>query len=121
MSIGGAALGIFTAWRFYRDLRIPLEFRQKWNWLYRAVLNKWYVDEGYAFIFIRPIHQLSVALWKGFDVAVIDRIVLGFGQVSLWTGEVLRLAQTGSLQVYAFVFLLGLAAMLGYLIYGFIF
>jgi NADH-quinone oxidoreductase subunit L len=80
--------------------------------------NKWYIDEIYDAIFIRPIKALAEGLWKGFDVAVIDRVVLGFGRVSAWTGQTIRVIQTGSVQVYAFMFLVGFVVSVGYLIYG---
>jgi NADH:ubiquinone oxidoreductase subunit 5 (subunit L)/multisubunit Na+/H+ antiporter MnhA subunit len=59
-----------------------------------------------------------VSLWKGFDVAVIDRIVIGVGKASEWTGQAVRVVQTGSIQVYALVLLLGVIATVGYLIHG---
>ena len=71
-----------------------------------------------AVALIRPIYSVSVALWKNFDVAVIDRIVLGFGRVSEWTGQTLRVAQTGSIQTYALILMIGIVATVGYLIYG---
>jgi NADH:ubiquinone oxidoreductase subunit 5 (subunit L)/multisubunit Na+/H+ antiporter MnhA subunit len=57
-------------------------------------------------------------LWKKFDIAIIDRVVLGFGRVSSWTGSQLRVIQSGSLQVYALMLLVGLVITLGYVVYG---
>ena len=86
--------------------------------MHKILENKWYVDEIYEAVFVRPIHFLSDSLWKGFDVAVIDRIVVGFGRVSEWTGQAVRVIQTGSVQIYAFMLLLGVVVTVGYLIYG---
>ena len=86
--------------------------------LHKLLENKWYVDEIYDAVFVRPIRALSESLWKGFDVAVIDRVVVGFGRVSEWTGQTVRVIQTGSIQIYAFMLLLGVVATVGYLIYG---
>lgn len=113
-----ALLGIFVGLKFYRHLDRPKALAERWSVLHRLLENKWYVDEIYQTVFVRPIHALSVGLWKGFDVAVIDRVVLGFGRVSEWTGQTLRVAQTGSIQTYAFVLLIGIVMIVGYLIYG---
>ena len=51
-------------------------------------------------------------------MAVIDRLVLTFGRASMWSGQAARVLQTGSIQVYAFMLLLGLIATVGYLVYG---
>jgi NADH-quinone oxidoreductase subunit L len=79
--------------------------------LYRFLLNKWYFDEIYDFLFVRPAMWLGRLFWKGGDGFVID----GFGPdgVSAWvldvTRNVVRL-QTGYLYHYAFAMLIGVAA-----------
>lgn len=118
VSVVGALLGIGVALRMYGDLPAVERLKQRFAFVHRLLENKWYVDELYEFVFVRPIQALSVGLWKGFDVAVIDRIVLGFGRASEWTGQVIRVAQTGSIHIYAFMVLMGLVATVGYLLYG---
>jgi NADH-quinone oxidoreductase subunit L len=118
VSVAGAAFGIWFAFSTYKDMARAEARKQRWAWLHKTLENKWYVDEIFNAIFVRPIHMLSQGLWKGFDVAVIDRIVLGFGRVSNWTGQAVRVLQTGSIQIYAFMILVGLVATVGYLIYG---
>ncbi len=115
-----AAAAMAFAWKTYTNLRTADARQAKHPKLHRALENKWFVDEAYEAAFIRPIFDLSVKLWRGFDVAVIDRIVLGFGRVSEWTGQAARTTQTGSLQVYALMILFGLVLSLAYLIKGFI-
>ena len=79
--------------------------------LYRFLLNKWYFDELYDLIFVRPALWLGRVLWKGGDGCVID----GFGpdgvsaRVLDVTRNVVRL-QTGYLYHYAFAMLIGVAA-----------
>ncbi len=79
--------------------------------LYDFLLNKWYFDELYDFIFVRPAFALGRLLWKGGDGAIIDR--LGPDGVAArvidMTGRVVRL-QSGYIYHYAFAMLLGLAA-----------
>jgi NADH-quinone oxidoreductase subunit L len=119
VSVAGAVLGISVAFGLYkRGLEKAAAIARSWPTLHRLLENKWYVDEIYAAVFIRPIHALSVGIWKGFDIAVIDRFVLGFGRVSLWTGQTVRVLQTGSIQVYALGLLIGIIATVGYLIYA---
>jgi NADH-quinone oxidoreductase subunit L len=85
---------------------------------YNLLFNKYYVDELYETIIVRPIHGLATAAWKYFDVIVVDGAVLAVARVSRFAGEVARLMQTGAIQVYAAFIILGLAATVGYLIYG---
>ena len=83
--------------------------------LYRFLLNKWYFDEIYDLLFVRPAMWLGRLFWKGGDGFVID----GFGPdgVSAWvldaTKYVVRL-QTGYLYHYAFAMLIGVAAFITY-------
>ncbi|MGE0616769.1 MAG: NADH-quinone oxidoreductase subunit L, partial [Bacteriovoracia bacterium] len=118
LSLTGAGIGIFLGLKLYSDLKAVERMKQKWASLHKLLENKWYVDEIYNAIIVQPLIAFSKKLWTLFDVGVIDRIVLGFGRISAWTGQQSRVVQTGSLQVYAFVLLLGLFLSLGYMIYG---
>jgi NADH-quinone oxidoreductase subunit L len=118
VSVAGAVIGISFAFSLYRDLAKVDSLTKRFAGLHKLLENKWYIDEIYDALIVRPIQKLSVALWKGFDVAVIDRIVLGFGRVSEWTGDTIRVIQTGSIQIYALMLLIGLVATAGYFIYG---
>jgi NADH-quinone oxidoreductase subunit L len=79
--------------------------------LYEFLLNKWYFDELYDFIFVRPAFVLGQLFWKGGDGAIIDR--LGPDGVAARvidvTGRVVKL-QSGYIYHYAFAMLVGLAA-----------
>jgi len=118
VSVLGAVIGIVFAFKVYRDLKSAEVLRKKFEGLHRALENKWYVDEMFEVLLVRPIQAFSRALWKNVDVAIIDRFVLGFGRVSQWTGQTVRVTQTGSTQTYLFMLLIGLVIALGYLIYG---
>jgi len=118
VSVVGAVAGICAARNWYKDLKRVETFTKNISGLHRLLENKWYIDEIYDAALVRPIQKFSEFLWKGLDVALIDRIVLNFGRISAWTGEAVRVFQTGSLQVYALMLLIGLVAAAGYLIYG---
>ncbi len=86
--------------------------------LYEFLLNKWYFDEIYDFLFVRPAMRLGRLLWKGGDGFVID----GFGpdgvsaRVLDVTRNVVRL-QTGYLYHYAFAMMLGVAGLITYFMF----
>jgi NADH-quinone oxidoreductase subunit L len=118
VSVAGALLGIVFAFKLYRNLKGVQTLAQRFSVLHKILENKWYIDELYEALLIQPIQYLSQILWKFMDVGIIDRIVLGMGRVSAWTGQTVRLMQTGSIQVYALMLLVGLVATAGYFIYG---
>src|SRR5262249_25616197 len=118
VSLAGAVLGIFVGFKLYADLGKVAELQKRFAGVHRLVENKWYIDEIYEALFVKPIGALSRWIWRGFDVAVIDRVVVGFGRVSAWTGQTVRVIQTGSIQVYAMMLLIGILLSVGYLIYG---
>jgi NADH-quinone oxidoreductase subunit L len=105
-------IGFLVAYQFYiRRPDLPEALARDQAPLYRFLLNKWYFDEIYDFLFVRPAMWLGRLFWKGGDGFVID----GFGPdgVSAWvldvTKNVVRL-QTGYLYHYAFAMLIGVAA-----------
>jgi NADH-quinone oxidoreductase subunit L len=104
--------GFLVAWQFYiRRPDLPEELARQQYVLYQFLLNKWYFDEIYDFLFVRPTMWLGRLLWKGGDGFIID----GFGpdgvsaRVLDVTRNVIRL-QTGYLYHYAFAMLIGVAA-----------
>ena len=104
--------GIALAYLFYIvNPRLPLRLAQRYRELYLFLLNKWYFDELYDLLFVRPAMALGDGLWKSGDGAVIDG--LGPNGIAALTRDLARQAsrlQTGYLYHYAFVMLIGLAA-----------
>jgi len=74
ISVAAAALGLYLAWLLYRRRpQLPQEIADALGGFYQAVLNKYYVDELYATVFVKPlIDGSSKILWRGIDVDVID-------------------------------------------------
>jgi NADH-quinone oxidoreductase subunit L len=114
------AIGFGIAWIFYiRRPDIPVELARQHDWLYRFLLNKWYFDELYDFIFVRPAKWLGHTLWKRGDGWLID----GFGpdgvsaKVLDVTRSVMRV-QTGYLYHYAFTMLIGVAALVTWFMFA---
>ena len=103
--------GFLVAWLFYiRRPDLPGELARQQDVLYRFLLNKWYFDEIYDYLLVRPAMRLGRLLWKGGDGFIIDG--LGPDGVSARvldvTRNVIRL-QTGYLYHYAFAMLIGVA------------
>jgi NADH-quinone oxidoreductase subunit L len=113
-------LGLLVAYQFYiRRPDIPVALARDHRVLYEFLLNKWYFDEIYDFLFVRPLLWLGRLLWKGGDGFLID----GFGpdgvssRVLYVTKNVVRL-QTGYLYHYAFAMLIGVAAAITYFMFS---
>ncbi len=108
------ALGFVIAWYMYiRRPDAPRRLANQHAYLYRFLLNKWYFDELYDAIFVRPTMWLGRLLWKGLDDRIIDQgIVEGLGaRVKDVTARVVKL-QSGYIYHYAFAMLIGVAALL---------
>ncbi|TJW46615.1 MAG: NADH-quinone oxidoreductase subunit L, partial [Mesorhizobium sp.] len=106
-------IGFAIAWQFYiRAPEMPRNLAAHHRGLYAFLLNKWYFDELYDFLFVRPAKRLGRFLWKTGDGAIIDG--LGPDGVSARvvdvTNRVVKL-QTGYLYHYAFAMLIGVAAL----------
>jgi len=79
--------------------------------VHRFLLNKWYFDELYDFLFVQPSKWLGVGLWRGGDGALIDGV--GPDGVAAATRDLARRIgglQSGYLYHYAFAMLIGVAA-----------
>jgi NADH-quinone oxidoreductase subunit L len=114
------AIGFLISWLFYiRRPYLPVELANQHQMLYQFLLNKWYFDELYDLIFVRPAKRLGRFLWKVGDGYIID----GFGpdgvsaRVLDVTRNVVRL-QTGYLYHYAFAMLIGVAGLITWFMFG---
>lgn len=113
-------LGFAVAYVFYVvDRSLPVRLARSQDALYQFLLNKWYIDEIYDFLFVKPSLWVGRFLWKQGDVRVID----GYGpngvsaRVMDVTGRVVRL-QSGYLYHYAFVMLIGVAALITWFMFA---
>ena len=106
-----AAAGAAAAWLFYiRRPDLPARFAAAAGGLYAFALNKWYFDELYDFLFVRPAKRLGRSLWKTGDGDLIDGV--GPNGVAAGVADIARRAgrlQTGYVYHYAFAMLAGVA------------
>jgi NADH-quinone oxidoreductase subunit L len=114
------AIGAYISYVFYiQRPYLPVELASQHPLLYQFLLNKWYFDEFYELIFVRPAKRLGRFLWKVGDGYIID----GFGpdgvsaRVLDVTRNVVKI-QTGYLYHYAFAMLIGVAGLITWFMFG---
>ena len=105
-------LGLFGAWLAYiKDTSIPGKFVNQFRYVHRFVFNKWYFDELYNFIFVRPAFWLGRKFWTIGDQGIIDRFGPNGAAWAVSKGAVAaKKIQSGYLYSYALVMLFGLVA-----------
>ena len=114
------ALGLGTAWLFYiRRPDLPGRWAESQAPLYRFLLNKWYFDELYDAVFVRPAMGLGRFFWKRGDGDVIDGGINGvaMGIVPFFTRLAGRV-QSGYVFHYAFAMVLGLALLITWMTFA---
>jgi NADH-quinone oxidoreductase subunit L len=140
LSVAVAGCGIALAWYLYQRKAPKGEPLEAAGWLYRGSLNKWKVDEAYDFLFVNGLAKGGGSALARFDNAVVDGGVNGAGWLTRFTSTIsiwwdtwiidgavrlssflvklssypVRIVQTGSVQGYALVFVLGVAVVFGY-------
>jgi NADH-quinone oxidoreductase subunit L len=109
LSAGVGVAGILLAYVFYVAKRgLADSFAKAMNGFYTLVFNKYYVDELYHAVVVRPLVAISrVVLWRGVDAGLIDGTVNGVGARSRGMGSILRLLQSGNIRTYAAWVVLG--------------
>ena len=116
-----AVIGIIAAWVMYMlKPSWPNKFIAFIKPLYRFVLNKWYFDELYTIVFIRPAFYLGRGLWKSGDGAVIDGV--GPDGIAAATLDIAKRAgriQSGFVYHYAFAMLIGVVVFATWFLFGF--
>jgi NADH-quinone oxidoreductase subunit L len=111
-----AIAGVALAWMVYG--RIPVRAASigvARNPLHKILIDKYYVDEIYDALFVKPIYQLSLWLARVFDPRVIDGLVNGVATTVASWSRGLRRVQTGFVMNYALGILLGAVAVIAYL------
>jgi NADH-quinone oxidoreductase subunit L len=106
--------GLAAAWFLLRPAKLGTETTEPayQGGLQKALYNKWYVDEVYDATVVKPVWSLSRAFSSVVDKGIIDGIVDGAGRMAQSVGLVLGRAQTGQVNTYAFVIVLGVLAVL---------
>jgi NADH-quinone oxidoreductase subunit L len=113
LTVGGAVLMIIFAWlRFGKKNLVPASDETARPLLATLFMHKWYFDEIYNAIIVKPLLWLSRILHQIIDVKVIDGIVNGFGNLAVWAGGRIRYVQTGNIGFYLTAMVLAVVAIL---------
>ncbi|HEX6956827.1 MAG TPA: NADH-quinone oxidoreductase subunit L [Ferrovibrio sp.] len=109
-------VGVAVAWWAYiRDPELPARAAKQQAVLHQFLLNKWYFDEIYDFIFVRPAMWLGRLLWKGGDGRIIDGLGPdGFAATVVRLARRASVLQSGYVYHYAFAMLIGVVALVTY-------
>jgi len=115
LAIGGIGL----AFSFYfKESAMPAKLASTFSGLHTFLLNKWYWDELYEKIFVRPAQCLGTLLWQKGDLAIIDKGMIHGGIIdSVAAGAAkLRTMQTGMVYHYAYGMVIGVFGLLTWLL-----
>lgn len=116
-TIGAIAIAFYAYIRYARKNHVPMGDHAKRGLLATISYKKFYVDEIYDALIVRPLNRLSAILHRVVDKTFIDGLVNGVGRGVYESGKVLRLAQSGNVGFYLFLMVVGIIAIL---LYGFL-
>jgi NADH-quinone oxidoreductase subunit L len=119
VSVAAAVLGLFLAWALYISrTEIPARIAKSLGRLYTTVSNKYYVDELYSVLFIKPVVEGSTEiLWHGVDQGVIDASVNNSASAARHVSDNVRHMQSGNLRSYAGWVAAGGAVVIAYMVW----
>ncbi|MBK5911666.1 NADH-quinone oxidoreductase subunit L [Rhodothalassium salexigens] len=111
------ALGLGAAWLFYiRSPQLPGQVAASAKGLYQFLLNKWYFDELYRALIVRPVFALGRLLWIAGDQKTIDGLGPdGVSRTLVAGGKRMRRVQSGYVYHYAFAMLVGVVILVSYI------
>ena len=117
ISVIAAGFGLMLAWLlYYRRPELPQRIADRLDSLYHAVVNKYYVDEFYAAIFVNPLVEgSSRVLWQGVDQGVIDTTINSSADGAREFSDAARHMQSGNLRSYAGWIAAGAAVVIAYM------
>jgi len=111
-------IGILIAHRLYiRNPETPKKLAQRFKTPYRIIFNKYYVDEFYSMVIVKPVINFALFLWKIVDVKIIDGTANGIASLTKWAGELFRRTETGYLRNYALSLIFGAILILTYFVF----
>ncbi len=114
ISVAVAIAGILLAYVLYvARAERPAEDDAPRSAPENLVYHKYYVDELYDNLIVKPVMALSTGLYKFVENGIIDPIANGVGRVTLAGGQLLRNAQTGSVETYLILMVIGIVLILG--------
>jgi NADH-quinone oxidoreductase subunit L len=117
-SVGVALIGIAVAYTMYvANPALPERLAARARGAYEVLLHKYYVDEIYDAVVVRPMFAFSDWLWQFLDVRVVDGAVNGTASGMATASRLWRRWQTGNVQQYALSFLIGAVLVVAYCVW----
>jgi NADH-quinone oxidoreductase subunit L len=117
VSVLAVAIGFVAAyWIYIRDWGLGARLTSSARWLYDIVYNKYYVDEAYTEVIVKPLRMLADVLTDAVEERGIDRAVNELARLFGLAGEGLRRLQTGLVRNYALAMFVGIVAVVIYFI-----
>jgi NADH-quinone oxidoreductase subunit L len=114
ISVAVAVVGIVLAYVLYvARAQRPAEDDAQRSAPENLVYHKYYIDELYDTLIVKPVMALSTGLYKFVENGIIDPIANGVGRVTLAGGQLLRNVQTGSVETYLILMVIGIVLILG--------
>ncbi len=115
-----ALAGVALAWLLYLARPTwPAAIAARAGGLHRLLLNKYYFDEAYAFVFGAGTRALGTAFWRFGDVAIIDGLLVnGSARAVGWLSVAVRRFQSGLIYHYAFTMIIGVFVLLTFWFVG---
>ena len=119
ISVLAGLIGFTLAWLFYyRNPQLPQRIAAGLGGLYQAVVHKYYIDELYATLFVKPlIAGSALILWHGIDRDVIDATLDNSAHGANEVSDTMRHMQSGNLRSYAGWVAAGAAAVIAYMVW----
>jgi len=108
MMLGVTSLGLLVVFLATKKLFAVNEFNGEYKGFKKVLANKWYVDELYDAVIVRPLGALSNVLDRFAERLGIDGFVNGIGKSVRWTGDRVRMLQNGQVGSYIFVMVIGM-------------
>ena len=115
VGIGGIALAYFL---YMLRPEIPGQLAARFPAVYQFLLNKWYFDELYDRIFVRPAQRLAAVFWKTGDAKIIDGMPNGAADLAVGVARGAVSLQTGRVANYAFAMIIGLVLFITLFLFG---
>jgi NADH-quinone oxidoreductase subunit L len=98
--------------RYVRNNRVPATAEENMGALQRILYNKYYVDEIYHAIIVKPLYYIGASFDKVIERLGIDRLVNTVGNSVVWSSRAARLLQNGSIGYYIFIMVIGVVLIL---------
>jgi NADH-quinone oxidoreductase subunit L len=107
---------VLAYWFYVKNTNLAAKLAKNFSWLYNFSLNKWYFDELYEVIFIKPARRLGNILWRIIDVKIIDGIPNSLALLCKFASQGISKIQTGFIYNYALWMILGVVGILLFLV-----